>query len=132
MCRSRATSAAILSSKPSPARLENGRLLGSAQTRKVPPCAPSAISKTSARLMRRMPVSEREHQQRAAAAGHRRQVAHCAGVAERAVADPGIYRGMAARPRPPADARQHREVLVAVLSLIGYRLADEARRRVEP
>src|ERR1700712_124468 len=117
MPRSRATSSAILFSTPSPARWENGRLLGSEQTRKAAACAVTGRNaNTAARRLMRMAASigKREHQQRAAAAGHARKIADRAGEAKRAVAHARIDLGIGDGARPAADAVQDRDILVAV------------------
>src|SRR3954453_2423621 len=133
--------AASLFSNPASALFENGRLLGSAQTRSSRSDAAAAVVASPTRKPRAMPgqlfrrrmagilticAAEFEDQQLAPAGGVEWQVLRRAGESQRAVAHPRIDLGIGHHTRPAADARQDRDVLLSVGAAIGDRLADEA------
>src|SRR3954463_2723984 len=135
-----ATMAASLFSNPASALFENGRLLGSAQTRSSRSDAAAAVVASPTRKPRAMPgqlfrrrmagilticAAELEDQQFAPAGGVERQILRRAGEPQRTVAHPRIDLGIGHHTRPAADARQDRDVLLPVGAAIGDRLADE-------
>src|SRR5215211_7673665 len=119
---SRATSAAILFSNPSRRSFENGRLLGSAQTRSSRAPAEQETSTAAAKVAT---LRETEHIQRASLGGRLLEVAHGVDEAERGGAVARIEVAGHDRAGPAADARQDRHVLAAVGAAVGGRLADD-------
>src|SRR4051794_10039098 len=132
--------AASLFSNPASALFENGRLLGSAQTRSSRSEAAAAVVASPTRKLRAMPAqlfrrcmtgvltiraAEFEDQQLAPAGGVERQILGRTDKTERAVAHPRIDLGVGHHTRPAADARQDRDILLSVGPAIGDRLADE-------
>src|SRR3954468_10052642 len=132
--------AASLFSNPASALFENGRLLGSAQTRSSRSDAAAAVVASPTKKARAMPgqlfrrrmagvlticAAEFEDQQLAPAGGVERQILGRTDKTERPVAHPRIDLGIGDYPRPAADARQDRDILLPVGAAIGDRLADE-------
>src|SRR3954470_17961764 len=109
-------------SKPDSSACENGRVSGSAHTRSSP---------ASAELQARSRLRQRKNMQHAALDGVFGQVAHRVGEAEAhgAVARVDFLRDGDAG--PAADARENRDVLLAVRALERDRLADDSRARLE-
>src|SRR5665213_705871 len=140
--RSCATSWAILFSKPCPARFENGRSFGSAQTRSAVADAASGARATSIASLTALSVRrritadrlmrKREHHERAAAAGIGRKIPDSTDKAACAMPDARIDLRIGDGAGPAADAVQNGDVLVAVTALIGDRLADESARGMKP
>src|SRR4051812_8435892 len=133
--------AASLFSNPASALFENGRLLGSAQTRSSRSDAAAAAVASPTRKPRAIPgqlfrrrmagvlticAAEFEDQQLAPAGGVERQILGRTDKTERAVAHPRIDLGVCHHTRPAADARQDRDVLLSVGAAIGDRLANES------
>src|SRR4051812_36824244 len=130
-------SVASLFSKPSPFRFENGRLFGSEQTRsasaarawranRVPVTAtativanatPDTINARRPRgrkpVVRSARIAQSEHVEHAAERRLLRQILHGVDEAESRRRVAGV-RAEHHRARPPADAGQHRDVLMAV------------------
>src|SRR5215470_9537501 len=136
--RSSAITAAILFSNPSSFWLENGRFSGSAQTRNSFTSAPkthvapmSTASTATMAPIDRMLLRKRERSQNAAL------IAEAADVSKRAERSQSCGRIVGADvrgdpdPRPPSDSRQYGDILLAVGTNVGHRVADDARRRLE-
>src|SRR4051794_34816850 len=134
--RSRASSAAMRFSNPSPASFENGRLFGSAQTRTLSmpresrPCAPGPSARAPPAISIKAAASaarlwEREDIERPAAACDLRQVLHRIDKAERGGAVARIEHGRHDRPGPAADPGQDRDIFLAVRAAEDRRLADD-------
>src|SRR5947209_2511085 len=124
---SRASISAKLFSKPCCARFENGNASGSAQTfSSVAYPKPAHRNRTATAKLRK-----RKHIERASLRGVLRQF--LAGV-RKSKRSGGVARVQSARddrPRPPANARQNRQVLLPVWSFVCHRLADDPRPRLE-
>src|SRR3954466_7496602 len=110
-----AANSASLFSKPAPARLENGRLLGSAQTRKVASSAAATacnVTSSSAALTRlRIAIvlgrgrTELEHEQLASTSSVERKVLRRAGKPQGCIAHAHIDFGIGDHARPAANSR---------------------------
>src|SRR5437764_1282694 len=135
-----AISCAILFSNPSRFSFENGRLFGSAVMRRMrfdeslgafasgtgmqqSCCASATLAPNESK---NASLRQREDIEHSALRGFVRQIVHRVDETERAGRIAPIKIARDDRTRPTADAAQDRDVLFAIRSLVGDRLADDA------
>src|SRR3954453_21836555 len=114
----------ILFSKPSPCRFENGRLLGSLQTRTSrasTDVAPALTSKMMLRALRQAKDIERASFRRSFL-----QIGHGVDEAKSSGAVTRIEIARYDRARPASDTRKNGYILMTVRTLIGDRLSDNS------
>src|ERR1051326_7592297 len=104
----------------------SGRLLPSHPASKI-----SRTPQTRASGARRDGLRKGEHIEHASLARRLGQVPHRVGEAEGRGSVARIDVGRDRQPRPPSDARQHRDVLLAVGSEVRDGLTDDSRLRLE-
>src|SRR5579885_403815 len=124
--RSRAINSARRFSKPSPRWLENGRLLGSAHTRRRRPSQAYAEQTSATSSLRK-----RERIEHSAFRGMFAQIGHGVGEPEGRRAVYGIDATRHHGPGPPADSREYRNVFLTVRPPVDDGLSDDSRPHFE-